>query len=101
MATPPMSTRTKPSLTDALKQQKWLTLIGLPILLITSLTGFYSIWGLLFVFWGFVAIRTGEVYLLEPIERSKDPMLFWIIVLMWIGFGALYVVTDFFPSLLN
>ena len=81
----------KLSFKQNLKQQKWLTLLGLPILLITSLNGIYSVWGVLFVYWGIVSIRSGEVYLLEPIERGRDPALFWIISIMWVTFGAMYV----------
>jgi hypothetical protein len=100
MVTPPRTQVGKQSFADALKQQKWLTLIGLPILLTTSLTGIYGLWGLLFVYWGLVSLRSGEVYLLEPIERRHDPVLFWTIVMMWIGFGLLYMVADFAPSVM-
>lgn len=88
----------KLSFKQNLKQQKWLTLLGLPILLITSLNGIYSVWGVLFVYWGIVSLRSGEVYLLEPIERDRDPALFWIISIMWVTFGAMYVLADYFPQ---
>lgn len=85
---------------EVLRQQKWLTLIGLPILMYTTFIGTYSVWGLLFVFWGLTSVKSGSVYLLEPIEREEDPALFWIISVMWIGFGLLYVLTDFYPEYL-
>ena len=83
---------------EIFKQQKWLTLIGLPVLLYTTFMGIYSVWGLLFVYWGLTSLRSGEVFLLEPVERDRDPALFWIIAVMWIGFGFMYVLTDFYPE---
>lgn len=104
MATPPMS-RSRSNeqanipLMDNLKQQKWLTLIGLPVLLMSTLLGIYTLWGVLFVYWGATSVLSGQVYLLEPIERRSDPALFWIIVAMWIVSGGLYVIGDFFPAI--
>lgn len=94
----PTPVRQDSNIVGKLKQQKWLTLIGLPILLLTTFSGFYSVWGLLFMYWGVVSIMSGEVYLLEPIEREIDPTLFWIISVMWIGFGAMYVIADLYPG---
>lgn len=99
MPTPSMTTGRKLSLAQSLKQQKWLTLIGLPILLITTLLGIYTLWGVLFVFWGITSLRSGQVFLLERIDRGSDPALFWIIVGMWIITGSLYVIGDFVPSI--
>ncbi|MEM7173061.1 MAG: hypothetical protein AAF530_23060 [Pseudomonadota bacterium] len=89
-----------PSLRHKLAQQKWLTLIGLPVLLFAVFNNIYSVWGLLFVYWGVTSVISGQVFLLELIERRQDPALFWIIVALWIGSGALYVVADFFPAVL-
>ena len=82
------------SLRDALRRQKWLTLIGLPVLVFAMLNSIYSPWGLLFIYWGITSVVAGNVYLLEDVERREDPALFWIIVAMWIGTGLLYVHAD-------
>lgn len=99
MATPPLQRSRRPSFKDSLRHQKWLTLIGLPTLLTSSFLGFYTLWGLLFVFWGMVSLRTGQVYLLETIYREDDPALYWIIVIMWLASGGLYVLGDVYPSI--
>jgi hypothetical protein len=98
MATPPGKSAAPTA--GTLRTQKWLTLVALPPLLVTTYFGIYSLWGILFIYWGMTSVRAGKVYLVESIDRTQDPVLFWIISVMWIGFGALYVVTDFFPSLL-
>lgn len=89
----------KPSIYETLKHQKWLTLIGLPVLLGTTITGVYTLWGVLFIYWGVASLRSGQVFLLETIERRHDPALFWIIVALWVLTGGIYVIGDFFPSL--
>ena len=99
MATPPMTRKSSPSLRDTLRQQKWLTLIGLPVLLISTFMGIYTLWGVLFVYWGITSLRSGQVYLLEDIDRAEDPALFWIIAIMWIMTGGLYVLGDLFPAI--
>tara|TARA_B100000686_G_C16535741_1_gene834716 strand:- start:588 stop:752 length:165 start_codon:yes stop_codon:yes gene_type:complete len=53
----------------------------------------------LFVYWGVASAVTGDVFLLETIRRRDDPVLFWIIVAMWIGFGLMYVAYDALPYL--
>ncbi|MEM8731183.1 MAG: hypothetical protein AAGF79_14825 [Pseudomonadota bacterium] len=75
-------------------QQKWLTLIGLPILIYSTIQGVFVIWGLLFLFWGLGSLRTGHIFLLEDIDRADDPALYWIIFAMWIGSGATYIYYD-------
>lgn len=82
-------------LRQALAQQKWLTLIGLPVLILTMLNGVYALWGALFIYWGIVSATAGRAYLLENIHRREDPALFWLIVGLWIGSGLLYIYTDF------
>ncbi len=84
-------------LPEVLKQQKWPTLIALPILIVGLLLELYVLWGILFVYWGVTSMLSGEIYLVEPITRRDDPALFWIILGMWIGSGLLYIHTSLIP----
>jgi hypothetical protein len=94
----PTPKRTKKSnFWENLKSQKWITLICLPICLIATFQAIYWIWGLLFIYWGVSAVINGQAFLLEPIERQRDPALFWLINLLWIGSGITYVLADFPP----
>jgi hypothetical protein len=97
MPTPPM--RQKPSLVESLKDQKWITLIALPILIVAMFENIYWIWGLLYIYWGVQSLMSRQVYLLEPIDVDEDPVLYWLIITLWIGAGPLYVQTSFFPTL--
>lgn len=85
---------------DKLKTRKWLTIMTLIVLLGSTMLGLYFVWGALFVFWGLIAIKTGQAYLLEPIWRDDDPLLFWTLTGLWFVFGALYILNDFYTHLL-
>ncbi|MGB0504705.1 MAG: hypothetical protein ACPGGK_00790 [Pikeienuella sp.] len=80
--------------------QKWRTLIVLPVMIVATLLGWYAIWGLLFVYWGYLALTRGEVFLVEAINRDEDPALFWILMALWFGSGAYYIASAFYPNLL-
>ena len=96
MVTP---SRTKNSkFSEFLGSQKWPTLVALPVLVVATINNLYSIWGVLFIYWGLRSLFSGDVYLVESIERDKNPILFWIITAMWIGFGILYIFADFYPE---
>jgi len=86
------------TIVETLKARKGLTILTLVLLLGATLTGVYSVWGALFLFWGLSAIRTGQVYLVEPIHRDEDPILFWILTGMWCVFGVLYVLAEFYSG---
>ncbi len=93
--TPPQTSQSKE---NRFIPRKWLTLLCLLALLISSIGGFYFVWGALFIFWAINSLIIGEVYLIEPISRNEDPILFWGISLMWLGFGLLYLVADILPG---
>ena len=98
MATPSHSGNSNPWATDWFKQQKWITLISLPVLLVLTYFEYYSVWGALFVFWGIISVISGQVFLVEPITRSENPVLFWAISAMWIAFGVMYILADIYPQ---
>ncbi len=73
---------------------RWPTIMAIPTLLLATYLGWYWVWGVLFVYWAVPAVLSGEVFLVEPIMRSDDPILFWIITAMWLGFGIWTIVAD-------
>ena len=94
-----MRPRPTSQLSSALRAQKWPTLILLPVLIVAMLWDVYAVWGALFVVWGLTSALSGQVYLIEPIERRDDPALFWIILGLWIGSGLLYIHATLAPYL--
>ncbi len=83
---------------NSLRHHKWMTIAAVLVLLATTLAGVYAIWGVVFVYWGVLAIRSGQAFLVEAIERRENPVLFWVLTAMWFGFGVLYILTDIFPT---
>ena len=74
--------------------RKPITMIALPILIGSFFFEIYWTWGLLFIYWGAMSIRSGDAYVVEPIERREHPILFWIITALWMGSGAYYLYVD-------
>ncbi len=73
---------------------KWFTAASIAVLAIASYREWYWVWGLLFVYWASISARSGQAFVVETIERSGNPALFWLIVTMWGGFGVWYVWAD-------
>ncbi len=65
----------------------WKSMLALGIILAGLLLDIYWIWGIFFIIWAVNDIRNGWTYLLDVVQRSVNPMLYWIIVGMWIFMG--------------
>jgi ABC-type multidrug transport system fused ATPase/permease subunit len=70
--------------------------IALVLILIAIFTGEYRIFGFLFLYWAINDLIKQETYLLEPIQRDKNPLLYWIIVLMWLYFSYISFTSVYF-----
>lgn len=68
------------------------------VLMIATFLGFQSVWGLLFLFWTIPNFRHGRAFLLSSVTRFQDPILFWLIQIVWIVFGLFMIAADFFPA---
>ena len=49
---------------------------------------------MLFIYWGAIGIRDGDVFVVEPVSRDENPVLFWLTTAMWAGLGVWAVVWD-------
>lgn len=74
---------------------KWQTILGLVFLVLAILMNWSWIWALLFLLWTIPSFYSEVVYFIEPIEKKKDPVLYWIIIVLWLGLS----VMSFIPSL--
>lgn len=66
------------------KPRYWRSILGLTLITIGLFFDWYWVWGVLFTLWALIDIRNGQTYLLEDVPREKAPMLYWIIILLWI-----------------
>ena len=67
---------------------------------VATATGWQAIWGLLFLTWGLRDLLHGRTWLTETVERDSAPLLFYLIVTLWLVFacGILLIETGFQPS---
>ena len=57
-------------------------------------------WGLLFLYWTLPACYSGETFLVGTLHRKDEPLLFWLVVVLWISLGLLMILLDAAPSLI-
>lgn len=66
------------------KSIKWRSILGLLLMYIAMWYNWQWIWGILFLLWVIPDILSGVTYFIEPIEKSENPILYWIIIISWI-----------------
>jgi hypothetical protein len=74
--------------------RKSLIVLALIHIYIAVLLEWNWVWGALFVLWTLPAFYSGEVYLVQPIVKSREPILFWITVLTWLWLSAYLILID-------
>ena len=79
-------------------QTRLLNYVAFAALMISTLLGFQSLWGLLFLYWTIPSVRAGRTVLLSDVTRDDDPVLFWLIQVAWVVLGLMLVAIEFFPS---
>ncbi|MEM9918462.1 MAG: hypothetical protein AAF990_10225 [Bacteroidota bacterium] len=71
-------------------QEYWksiLALILMPFAFYFNLADFY--FAILFLIWSFLGIRNRSIYLLDHVSRDRSPLLFWVVVVLWIVLSIL------------
>ncbi len=73
---------------------RWKTLLALMLALFAVIYHWLFVWGIFCLFWGWENLRAKEAYFVERIERSENPVLYWIIIAIWVGMGLFYFYID-------
>lgn len=63
--------------------------LALVFILVIIVSGKYWLFGFLFLIWVFLDLKNKQTYLLEIVQRSSNPSLYWLIVLLWFIFAIL------------
>jgi hypothetical protein len=75
------------ALTIGYRVFRWKSIIALGVIGAGLWFEWYWIWGALLVAWAITDLRNQRTYLLDDIPRSESPVLYWIVVLMWLLLG--------------
>ena len=79
----------------------WMTVLALVGLLVALYMNWSWPWGLLFIYWTVPSILTGQTQLIGPLSRETQPILFWVVIALWLSLGAMMILTDAAPRLFN
>lgn len=77
------------------KDIKWKSILAIIAVVGGIIMDWPLLFGILYIFWALLDIRTGHAYIIEDIPRSEHPILFWTIVMIWLFSGS-YIVTAYF-----
>ncbi|CAM3549547.1 hypothetical protein [Parendozoicomonas haliclonae] len=73
---------------------RWKTVLALIVMTVATLYEFMPVWGVLFLYWAWMNIKNKDTFLVERIQRSENPVLYWLIVAGWVVLAVL----TFFPA---
>lgn len=77
------------------KNIKWKTIFGILLILTGTVFEFQILFGLFYIIWAIVDLKTGYAYVFEEINRWENQILYWLIVVIWLGSG-IYIFTSSF-----
>lgn len=73
---------------------RWKTLLAMGLVILAVVLDLIFIWGIFFWFWAIENIRTGEAYFVERVNKEDEPVLYWVIIAIWLVIGGYYFFFD-------
>ena len=73
---------------------KWRSLLGLILIYLAIAFEADWLWGMLFLFWVIPDLKSGVTNFIEPLNRSQNPVMYWAVVLTWIGLSVSYLFVN-------
>ena len=70
-------------------------ILSLLLIVLSTLMNWYWLWGLLILLWAVNDMLTGQVWLSETIEKRSDPLLYHLVLFVWLVFGFYFVLFPF------
>lgn len=71
---------------------RWKTLIAITLVLLALYYNFSNVvFGILFLLWSIYGILSRRIYFVEEINRNQNPILFWIVSIMWVTLSAMWI----------
>lgn len=69
---------------DTSQTIKWKAIFGLSLILLSIFLNWSWLWGVLFLAWVIPDIKSGYTHLFEIISKHENPILYWLIIGVWI-----------------
>lgn len=73
---------------------KWRAIVGLFVVTLATILNLNWVWGIVFLLWVIPDLQSGETYFFEQVTRQQNPILYWLIMIMWIASSVYF----FFPQ---
>ncbi|NOD75043.1 MULTISPECIES: VOC family protein [unclassified Ruegeria] len=74
----------------------WKSLIALVCVWLAVIMDLQVFWGVLFLIWTWLALRSGRADIVEPIDRATRPWMFWLITGTWIVLSSWVIIASVF-----
>ncbi len=72
----------------------WKTVIALVAVWVAVALEQNWVWGVIFLLWTWPAMRFGQAYFVEQVDRRKHPIIFWLLVGTWITLSVFLIAFD-------
>ncbi|MGI9644426.1 MAG: hypothetical protein ACR2O6_03860 [Ilumatobacteraceae bacterium] len=72
----------------------WPTVLALMVIWAAALTGQIWVFALLFLGWAVSDVVTGESFLVQRLERRRNPVAFWAVVVTWAALAILWLLSQ-------
>lgn len=72
--------------------------VAFVLLMAATIVGLQSPWGVLFLYWTTRSFYTRKIFLLSDVTRDEDPLLYWLLQIIWVALGLALIAADFFPG---
>ena len=72
-----------------MKVVAWLSLI---VIYVTSLTGWWWLWGILLLAWGFSNMLNEETWISETVSLARNPVLYFLVIITWLTSGFYFLI---------
>ena len=77
----------------SVQTQHWKSIIAILIMPLAFLLNYIELYfAILFLIWSIQGLKKGNIFLLDNIEKSKSPLLFWVVTLTWLILSLLSLI---------
>ncbi|WP_460219269.1 hypothetical protein [Psychroserpens sp. MEBiC05023] len=90
-----LNKRVKSNKDSSKRNKQWRVWTGILFVILMTVMNWQWAWGILFLIWVIPDLKNGITYFIEPVERSINPLLYWVIVITWILLSLLSLSTLF------